>query len=224
MTKPGETPIIARLMIVTPPLADAGGFAPRLEKALAAGDVAAVHLRLAPADERTQINIIKDLAPRVQARDAALVAEAAPALAIRGGADGAHIAIRQPEEVALLGEARDQLKAERILGAGGLKSRHDAMDAGEAGVDYVMFGEPRADGSIMALPAVIERAQWWVEIFQTPCVAYAPDQEAVALLASTGVEFVALGAWIFTEGADPGAEVARAQAVIDALAKTATAS
>ena len=75
MTKPAQNPIIARLMIVTPPVTDAAGFAPRLEKALASGAVAAVHLRLAPADERAHVNIIKELAPRVQARDAALVAE-----------------------------------------------------------------------------------------------------------------------------------------------------
>lgn len=223
MTKPAKTDIVARLMIVTPPVTDAAAFAPQLEKALASGHVAAVHLRLAPADERSHVNIIKELAPRVQARDAALVAETTPAIAIRGGADGAHIAVRQPEEVATLADCRDQLKAERILGAGGLKSRHDAMDAGEAGVDYVMFGEPRADGSIMTLPAVIERAEWWVEIFQTPCVVYAPDQDTVARLAATGVEFVALGAWIFAEGADPAAETARAQATITALAKSAAA-
>lgn len=224
MTKPVQSPIIARLMIVTPPVIDALAFAPLLEKALVAGDVAAVQLRLGVADERAQINIIKELAPRVQARDTALVAETTPAIAIRGGADGAHVAIRQPAEVALLGEAREQLKSERILGAGGLKSRHDAMDAGEAGVDYVMFGEPRADGSIMALAAVVERAQWWVEIFQTPCVAYAPDLEAVAPLASAGVEFVALGAWIFGGDVDAAAQIGSARAVIDDLAKSAVTS
>lgn len=221
MTKPAQPPLVARLMIVTPQVSDATAFAPQLEKALASGAVAAVHLRLAPADERAHINVIKELAPRVQARDAALVAETTPAIAIRGGADGAHIAIRQPEEVATLADCREQLKAERILGAGGLKSRHDAMDAGDAGVDYVMFGEPRADESIMALPAVIERATWWVEIFQTPCVVYAPDQEAVALLSAIGVEFIALGAWIFADGVDTATEIARAQATIAAAAKSA---
>jgi thiamine-phosphate pyrophosphorylase len=223
MTKPAQKPLVARLMIVTPPVSDAAAFAPLLEKALASGDVAAVHLRLAPADERSHVNIIKELAPRVQARDAALVTETTPAIAIRGGADGAHIAIRQPEEVATLAECREQLKAERILGAGSLKSRHDAMDAGEAGVDYVMFGEPRADESIMALSAVIERATWWVEIFQTPCVVYAPDQDAVAQFANLGAEFIALGAWIFADGVDTSAQITKAQATIAALAKSAVA-
>ena len=49
------------------------------------------------------------------------------------------------------------------------------MSAGEAGADYLLFGEPRPDGTIPALESVIERATWWAEIFETPCVAYAPD-------------------------------------------------
>ena len=76
------------------------------------------------------------------------------------------------------------------------------MDIGEAGVDYVMFGEPRPDGSMPPLPAVIERASWWAEIFETPCVAYAPDAEAIGPLVETGAEFVALGAWAFDDDQD----------------------
>ena len=97
------------------------------------------------------------------------------------------------------------------------------MEGGEAGVEDVMFGGPRADGSIMTLAAVIERTDWWVEIFQTPCIAHAPDQAAVASLAATGAEFVALGAWIFADGVDTAAEIATAQATIAALAKSAVA-
>ena len=88
------------------------------------------------------------------------------------------------------------------------------MDIGEAGVDYVMFGEPRADGSLPPLPAVIERASWWAEIFQTPCVAYAPDAEAIEALVETGAEFVALGPWAFAEGQDLRALVAKANAAM----------
>jgi thiamine-phosphate pyrophosphorylase len=69
------------------------------------------------------------------------------------------------------------------------------MDAGEAGCDYVLFGEPRADGSLPAFPGVVERAQWWAEIFEIPCAAYCPDAEGVDALVATGCEFVALGPW-----------------------------
>lgn len=203
-----------RLMLVTPPVADADAMAFRLMQAQAGGDVAAVVLRLAAGDERSLIERVKRLAGPVQAANVALVVEASALVAARGGADGVHLT----GGVEAIAEARSSLKGERIIGAGGLRARHDAMDIGEAGVDYVMFGEPRPDGSVPPLPAVIERAGWWAEIFETPCVAYAPDPESVPALVETGAEFVALGEWAFEEGRDIRALVAEANAAIAARA------
>jgi thiamine-phosphate pyrophosphorylase len=199
-----------RLMLVTPPISDPGAISFRLMQAFAGGDVAAVLLRLAPGDERSLTERVKALAPPVQAQNVALVVEASAQVASRGGADGVHL-VAGTEAIA---EARSSLKQERIIGAGGLRSRHDAMDMGEAGVDYVLFGEPRPDGSLPPLPAVIERASWWAEIFETPCIAYCPDADSVAALIETGAEFVALGEWVFAEGVDIRAAVAAADAAI----------
>jgi thiamine-phosphate pyrophosphorylase len=201
-------------MLVTPPVLDPGAISFRLMQAFAGGDVAAVLLRLAPGDERSLTERVKALAPPVQAQNVALVVEASAQVASRGGADGVHVT----EGVEAIAEARSSLRQERIIGVGGLRSRHDAMDAGEAGVDYVMFGEPRPDGSLPPLPAVLERASWWAEIFETPCIAYAPDAESVPALVETGAEFLALGAWLFAEGVDIRAEVAAADAAIAAHA------
>ncbi|MGW9329903.1 thiamine phosphate synthase [Bosea sp. NPDC055594] len=209
-TQPPRT----RLMLVTPPVLDPGAISFRLMQAFAGGDVAAVLLRLAPGDERSLTERVKALAPPVQAQNVALVVEASAQVASRGGADGVHVT----EGVEAIAEARSSLRQERIIGVGGLRSRHDAMDAGEAGVDYVMFGEPRPDGSLPPLPAVIERASWWAEIFETPCIAYAPDAESVPALVETGAEFLALGEWLFAEGVDIRAEVAAADAAIAAHA------
>ncbi|MDX3806865.1 thiamine phosphate synthase [Bosea thiooxidans] len=203
-----------RLMLVTPPVEDADAMAFRLMQAMAGGDVAAILLRLAPGDDRSRIERVKRLAGPVQGNNVALIVEDSALIASRGGADGVHIT----GGPAAIAEARSSLKTERIIGAGGLRARHDAMDVGEAGVDYVMFGEPRPDGSMPPLPAVIERAGWWAEIFETPCVAYAPDAEAVEPLVETGAEFVALGAWAFAEGQDVRALVEAANAVMSACA------
>ena len=203
-----------RLMLVTPPVADADAMAFKLMQAQAGGDLAAVLLRLTDGDERSRIERVKRLAGPVQAANVALVVEASALVAARGGADGVHLT-DGPEAIA---EARSSLKGERIIGAGGLRARHDAMDIGEAGVDYVMFGEPRPDGSVPPLTAVIERAGWWAEIFETPCVAYAPDPESVPALVETGAEFIALGAWAFEEGRDIRALVAEANEAIAARA------
>ncbi|AOG03834.1 MULTISPECIES: thiamine phosphate synthase [unclassified Bosea (in: a-proteobacteria)] len=203
-----------RLMLVTPLVADADAMAFRLMQAQAGGDLAAVLLRLAPGDERSRIERVKRLSGPVQAANVALVVEDSALVATRGGADGVHLT-GGPDAIA---EARSSLKGERIIGAGGLRARHDAMDVGEAGVDYVLFGEPRPDGSMPPLPAVIERAGWWAEIFQTPCVAYAPDADSVAALAETGAEFIALGDWAFAEGSDIRAIVGEANEAIAACA------
>ncbi len=80
-----------RLYLMTPLVADVSGFSTQLETALGAGDVAAVLLRLADADERTLINRVKALAPPVQNKGAALLLDGRVSFVARGGADGAHL-------------------------------------------------------------------------------------------------------------------------------------
>jgi thiamine-phosphate pyrophosphorylase len=130
--------------------------------------------------------------------------------------------LRQVARLGLYGVHADQsddltvmvetLKPERIIGVGGLKSRHDAMEAGERDIDYVMFGEPRADGSLPPLQQTVERAAWWAEIFNLPCIAYAPDFGAIAPLAGTGTEFIALGPWLL-DAEDPAQMLAEARRI-----------
>jgi thiamine-phosphate pyrophosphorylase len=67
------------------------------------------------------------------------------------------------------------------------------MTAGEAGADYVMFGEPRRDGWTPPVAETAEQVAWWAGIFVTPCVAYAARLDDVATLAAVGADFVALG-------------------------------
>src|ERR1700761_3879892 len=88
MVPPHSTP---RLYLIPPPVEDPAAFLPQLEAALTAGDIAALLVRLAPADERSHINRIKALAAPVQRRDVALILDGHPELAARAGADGAHL-------------------------------------------------------------------------------------------------------------------------------------
>ena len=118
----GTTPPAARLCLVAPALDDPTAAATALGAALAAADVAAVLLHLPAADERTLINRIKQVAPLVQARGAALLLDGRPDLVARAGADGAHLAGIDAVKAAV-----GALKPDRIVGAGGLASRHDAM-------------------------------------------------------------------------------------------------
>ena len=208
----------ARLYLISPVIKDADAFAPRLIEACRSGAVAAVLLRLAAADERTLVNRVKVLAPSAQEAGAAVLVSAPgevdlAAVAARGGADGVHLT----GDIARARDMRERLRDGRILGVGGLRSRDDAMTAGEAGADYVMFGEPRPDGTLPSLEAVLERAAWWAEIFATPCVAHAPTLEAVHEVAATGAEFVALSDAVW---ATPGGEAPAVRAALAALARS----
>ena len=183
-----------RIYLITPPVGDSETFARALAAALDAGDVAAVLLRLQDSDERTLVNRAKAIAAVVQPRDIALLLDGRPDIAIRAGADGAHLT-----GIAALTAALGALKPDRIAGAGGLRSRHDAMLAAEAGADYVMFGEPDRDNLRSAFDAVLERIAWWAELFQLPCVGCAANLDEVGAIAQAGADFIALGDWIWTD-------------------------
>jgi thiamine-phosphate pyrophosphorylase len=179
---------------MTPPIADPSTFSEQLASALDAGDVAAVLLRLAHADERTLINRVKTLAPSIQSKGAALLLDGRADLVARGGADGAHLG-----DIADFTAALATLKPERIVGAGGLASRHNAMLAAEQGADYVMFGEPDPIGKCPAFAAVEERIAWWAEVFEAPCVGYSGSLETIAPLVAAGADFIALGNAVWRE-------------------------
>ena len=195
-----------RLYLVTPAIDDAAGFAGRLGEALAAADVAAVLLRLKSAGERDLINRVKALAPIVQDTGAALLLDGQPDIAARAGADGAHLT-----GIDAFNAAVESLKPARIAGCGGLKNRDEAMLAGERGADYVMFGEPKPDGYRPPFETIVERVEWWAELFTVPCVGFAASAQESRRLVAAGADFVAVGDVIWH---DPrGAVAALAEAV-----------
>ncbi|WP_294532156.1 thiamine phosphate synthase [uncultured Rhodoblastus sp.] len=200
-----------RLYLITPPVADAESFAPALKAALDAGDVACVLLRFAPPDENARKKIVRSLVPLTQDCGAALLLPNDPQLAVRAGADGVHVT--GPGEQ--LDAALDSLKPDRIVGVGGLADKQQAMTAGELDVDYLMFGDLDPGGE--SAESVLERASWWAEIFNVPCIAVAHDLGEVAALALSGAEFVALGPGVFDDPRGPAAGVTQAQEALDRM-------
>jgi thiamine-phosphate pyrophosphorylase len=199
-----------RLYLVIPAISNPASFASELEHALGTADIAAVLLRLADGGERALIERTKQIAAAVQSRDVALVVDNRPEIVARAGADGAHLSGVEKFAAALA-----LLKPERIAGAGGLRSRHDAMLAGEAGADYVMFGEPDRNGRRPSFEELQERLTWWADLFEIPCVAYAAGKEEVAPLVRTGADFIALGDWIWSTPEGAAKAVAAASASLD---------
>jgi thiamine-phosphate pyrophosphorylase len=193
MTSTPQARPAPRLYVVTPSVTEAAALPADLNAALAGADVAALLLR-ATGGERAIANTAKAVATAVQRAGAALLLDGHVELVGRAGADGAHLA-----GIAALKDALAHLKPQRIAGVGGLQSRHDAMVAAENGADYVMFGEPDAHGERPSFAAILERVEWWSEVFETPCVAYAADLDEVAPLAAAGADFVALGPLVFSD-------------------------
>lgn len=198
-----------RLYLATPIIDEPASLLAELPALLASADVAAVLVRLKETDQRTMISRIKALAPIVQSAGAALLVDGHPELVARGGADGAHLA-----DIAALGEAMPSLKPDRIAGVGGLETRHESMDAGEMGADYVLFGEPDAKGQRPSSQAIAERLDWWAELFEPPCVGFAMSFEEAHDFAASGADFVLVGDLVWADPRGPKAALIEADAAI----------
>jgi thiamine-phosphate pyrophosphorylase len=216
VSKPVSSRPLPRLYLATPPLDDPQSLLGDLPLLLAEADVAAVLLRLKPADPRTLISRIKALAPAIQDQGAALLLEGHADLVARAGADGAHLSGLEAFE-----EARPTLKPDRIAGVGGLATRHDSMTAGELGADYVLFGEPDTHGHRPSPEAICERLQWWDEVFELPSVGFAGTLEEVGMFAAAGADFILAGdfIWIAPEG-----PLASLRAAMEAIRKAHAAT
>ena len=185
-----------QLYLISPPVIDAA-FVDRLKAALGAGSVAAFQLRLKGVDEHA----IAALAPPLQeicaAHDVAFIVNDSIGLAKRLGADGVHLG----QEDGTVADARAALGRDAQIGVTCHDSRHLAMDAAEAGADYVAFGafyptttketRHRPDPSILS---------WWSTITGVPAVAIGgitPDNASV--LVKAGADFLAVSGAVWND-------------------------
>lgn len=200
----------ARLYLVTPPNLDAGSFPAQLREALGGGNVAAVLIGLEPAGRMSEETAATLVAIVQRAGAAALVAEDTR-LAGRVGADGVHVG----GGLADLRLAIESFRPKRIVGAGNLNSRHLAMQAGEAGADYIFFGRPHGDSHEEPHPKALDLAEWWSEIMEIPAVVMAGRSiESVAAAGLTGAAFVALNDAVWSHVGGPAAAIAAAEAAL----------
>lgn len=197
-----------RIFLVTPQRADPERFAPLLREALAGADVAAVLLDGGAADAEA---FAAALTPIVQAAGAAALIPDDTRLAGHVKADGVHVGTG----LADLRLAVESFHPKRIVGAGNVHSRHAAMEAGEAGADYIFFGRPHGDTHDAPHPKALELAAWWSEIMAVPAVAMAGRSlESVAEAAATGAAFVALNEAVWSHPEGPRAAVRAASGML----------
>ena len=198
-----------RLSLATPVLDDPLALLAELPGLLAAADIAAVLLRQKSVDQRTMISRAKTLAPVIQDGGAALLLDGHAEWVARAGADGAHLTGIEAMEDAL-----PTLKPDRIAGVGGLTTRHDSMAAGEAGADYVLFGERDAKGQRPSIEAIAERLQWWAELFEPPCIGFAESREEAGEFVAAGADFVLVGDFIWADPRGPAAALSEVEQTI----------
>lgn len=197
-----------RLYLITPPAIEPVSFADRLAEALDAGDVACLQLRLKDVDDDTICRACDALRPVTQSRGVALLMNDRPDLALKTDCDGAHVG----QEDAPYAEARKLLGPDRIIGVTCLASRHLAIEAAEAGADYVAFGgffrSTTKQSRALREPTDIEILRWWGETMEVPsCAIGGITPENCGPLAAAGVDFLAVISAVWDHPKGPGAAV-----------------
>ncbi|MBL8674876.1 MAG: thiamine phosphate synthase [Rhodospirillales bacterium] len=211
---PADAPSRCRLYLITPPrLEHPAVFADQFRAALDGGDVAVLQLRLKDVPDDAIARAADTLRPICQQRDVALVMNDRPDLAARLDCDGVHVG----QDDASYAEARRIVGPDRIVGVTCKASRHLAMDAAEAGADYVAFGAffPSSTKDVTT-PAPVDVLTWWSDIMTVPCVAIGGiTVDNCAPLVEAGADFLAVanGVWGHPDG--PAEAVRRFNAVFD---------
>lgn len=190
---------------MTPPALAAAAFRDPLARALDAGAVAAVQLRLKQASDDEIRRASELLMPVARARDAAFILNDRPDLAHELDCDGVHVG----QEDAPYAEARRLLGAERTVGVTCHDSRHLAMEAAEAGADYVAFGAFFATSTkAPKTQAGLELLEWWSEIMEVPSVAIGGiTVENCRPVVEAGADFLAVVSGVWSHPAGPDAAV-----------------
>lgn len=197
--------MICRLYLLTPPQIELTAFTAELTRALDAGDVASLQLRLKGVSDDEVRRAAETLMPIAQARGVAFLVNDRPDLVVELGADGVHIG----QEDATYAQARAAVGPDKIVGITCHNSRHLAMEAAEAGADYVAFGsfyptqtkQPKA----AADPEIL---RWWSELMVVPCVAIGGITVGNARpLVEAGADFLAVSAGVWAHPQGPAAAV-----------------
>ena len=198
------TRIPCQLYLISP--LDVGGdFPERLTAALDAGPVAAFQFRVKGLEQHEAARLAEPLQAICAARDVAFIVNDDVALAKRLNADGVHLGQGDGDPR----DARRELGANAQIGVTCHASRHMAMEAGEAGADYVAFGAfyPTTTKAVEhhADPEILE---WWQGMFELPCVAIGGITiDNARVLVDAGADFLAVSGAVWAHPDGPAAAV-----------------
>ncbi|MCP5039339.1 MAG: thiamine phosphate synthase [Rhodobacteraceae bacterium] len=198
-----------QLYLITPPEIELSSFPGILAKVLDTSPVACIRLALSSPDEDLIARAADACREVAHARDIAIVIEDHILLAERLGLDGVHLT----DGVRLVRKARETLGKDAIIGAFCGASRHDGLNAGEAGADYVSFGPVGLTALGDGNQAPPDLFAWWSEMIEVPVVAEgALDVDNIKQLAAV-TDFFAIGSEIWHHD-DPASELTRLSAAM----------
>ncbi len=199
----------SRLVLIVPPLENA---AEMLEAALSGGDVASVILSSEGMDPTAYLAHCQTLAPIAQkAGAAALVVDDTQAMG-RSGADGLFLTRPGDDLKALVA----RISPQKIVGCGGARERHRALEFGEANPDFLFFGKLDGDIKPQPHPKNLALADWWSQMIEIPCIVMGGSAiDSVVECVASGAEFVSLGLAVFACTDGPEAAVREANRLID---------
>ena len=202
-----------RLVLVAPEIADPALLARSIEDALKGGDVASVIVPQYGLDDRSFQDCAEAVVPIVQAAGAAALICGDTRVAGRSKADGIHI---EGGGAPALAEAMERFSPKSIVGVGGAKTKHAALEFGELRPDYVFFGRHDGDIKPEAHSRNLELAEWWAPTIEVPCIVMGGTDPLSALaIAATGAEFAALRMAVFGEEGAAARVVSEVNAVLD---------
>jgi thiamine-phosphate pyrophosphorylase len=190
--------------LLTPPEFELSSFPSRLAAVLDTHEIACIRLAMATRDEDRLSRAADAVREVAHLRDVAVVIEAHVTLAERLGLDGVHLS----DGARGVRAARKALGSDAIVGAFCGASRHDGMNAGEAGADYVAFGPVGASSLGDGTRAELDLFAWWSEMIELPVVAEGQLDIATVEALALVVDFLGVGEEIWRED-DAGAALAR---------------
>ncbi|MEQ9691054.1 MAG: thiamine phosphate synthase [Bauldia litoralis] len=204
-----------RLCLVTTADTNIADFRPLLDAALGGGDVASL---IITGDGNDLQAIAEALVPIAQAHDVAALVLNDTRIAGRARADGVHVDTGPAD----LQAAIDAFHPDKLVGAGGPRTRHDAMVAGEADPDYIFFGRLDGDNKDGIFPKALNLATWWSSVFVIPAMVMGGGSiNSVTEAAGAGIEFVALRDAVWRHPDGPTAAVSEANRLLDAVRRVA---
>lgn len=210
-----EPPNRCRIVLISPSGETAESFSAKFAAAISGGDIASIILPANGMDEASFQAFAERIVPIAQAAGIAAIIAEDTRIAGRVKADGVHI----DSGKAALAEAIANFQQKLAVGAGGAKTRDDALELGEERPDYLFFGRFGYDNTPEAHQRNLSLGGWWAEMIEIPVIVMAgSDIASVETVAATGADFIALSSAVFAEGVDPKAAVARANAILDETA------